>query len=1091
MKNTFKLLSLITACSLMHAEGLLPPPSGDLADKNNVEISGAITDINSLNASGAININKSSSIKLLENKNTQNIMIKSPFDVNSTFTTDSRGGVNNKLYFSRQITVNAGGNYIDYGSKFIGEGGNFFDGHSSFIQDNNPAIQINGGKATLYGSHLESGQMEPGGYGGYKAAATVLLSKGELDIVGSTIIRHKQGNSYAEAIKVKAMNKDTASVSITGSNIISDKGASSISANRDVTIDDTLWDNKLGGANIALKKQGTHLLGGVELAVDKNAGVAEPKFTFKGILKDSITSFVAKENHTLLTTYSKDPMISNTTPFESFIHGNNSLDGVVEIDKVYILGGISFHARQDRQKLSLSLKNSFITDSIKSGFDLVNDETRYASNFIFDNVLAGGAISNYLGDINSTNSYFAKSLSVLNKTNFLKDNGSVFMGGVSANNMDFTNSELKGGDYGVANGTTTDKATKISLSNAKAYDKANIFTNELGLNSSIINSSLNINSITSTSSNINTKLGSSLNSVNLSGGSVMGGFKTQNLNASNTVFFLGGTKATYDGMIISTNQTLGSNNTLGILGVVTKDSSGKLITNAINDNLPLAVLRGGNDFFKQAKFYHGITELTPANANLVYEKVKDKNGYEYLAYVLVKDSDKDKNLKDIAFDGGNFSVESAINGSLVSANGSLINENIIKELNGKNSSVSFTPDDIGNLTPPNITPPPSGGGSNGGENGSGGNNGSNSNGETTAPPDNGNNGSGGNENGGGSNSGDGGNVTPPDSGDSSNGGGGNNGGETTTPPNPPTPVKPSVKEELELMITGQNEVALNEAKVMANQFYYSHIFEYNNLNKRMGELRRLNGKNGGIWSRGYFTKASIYDTKLTSNAMQIGADKLSGTNFGYLYAGFLLNMGKTKSNTNSSIDNYGGGFYASFIGHNGFFTDFTIKLNHYKSHFKNDTFLGELESSGTGYIASFEIGNRFGNEYYLEPSIEFIASYTPKTDISNQNISIKSKENLMQVLKTSLNGGVRFDGFDLRFGVGGVFDLNKPSEFMIDDGLSSYVFDREKKDKRGFATFGLNTNLSKNTMFSIELEKGFGGIMKLDYDANATIRYEF
>lgn len=1074
MKNTFKLLSLITACSLMHAEGLLPPPNGDLADSSNVEISGAITDISSLNTSGAININKSSSIKLLENKNTQDIMIKSPFNINSTFITDSRGGVvNNKLYFSRQITVNAGGNYIDYGSKFIGEGGKFFDGRNLSTQDNNPAIQINGGKVTLYGSHLESGQMEPGGYGGYKAAATVLLSKGELDIVGSTLIGHKQGTSYIKALDVPASARDSVSVNITGSTFIIDNMSSSITSKRDITIDDTLWDSKWSGIKNAPKKQGSHIVGGISVNTENQTVVIVPqsKLTIRGILKDTASGFDAKTSSNLITSY-KDPMTSNHTPFNTFIYGSNSINGVADIDTAYILGEIDFNEQADKSGRSLSLKNTFVTGMIQGSYDATSTASKITSNFTFDNVLAGGLIINNYGDINSFNSYFAKNVKATkNGVSIVKDNGSVFMGGVSANNMDFTNSELKGGNYGVTNGTTTDKATKISLSNTKAYDNASIFTNELSLNSSIINSSLNINSITSTNSNINTKLGSNLSSVNLSGGNVMGGFKTQNLNASNTVFFLGGTKATYDGMIISTNQTLGSNNTLGILGVATKDSSGKLIANIINDNLPLAVLRGGNDFFKQAKFYHGITELTPANANLVYEKVKDKNGYEYLAYVLVKDSDKDKSLKDIVFDGGNFSVESAINGNLVSANGSLINENIIKELNGENSSVSFTPDDVGNLTPPNITPPPSGGGdsSNGGGNDNSGN--------TTPDNGNGSSGSGGN-NGGGT-------ITPPD-----NGNNGSN-GETTTPPNPPTPVKPSVKEELELMITGQNEVALNEAKVMANQFYYSHIFEYNNLNKRMGELRRLNGKNGGIWSRGYFTKASIYDTKLTSNAMQIGADKLNDTNLGYLYAGFLLNMGKTKSNTNSSIDNYGGGFYASFIGHNGFFTDFTIKLNHYKSHFKNDTFLGELESSGTGYIASFEIGNRFGNEYYLEPSVEFIASYTPKTDINNQNISIKSKENLMQVLKTSLNGGVRFDGFDLRFGIGGVFDLNKPSEFVIDDGLSSYVFDREKKDKRGFATFGLNTNLSKNTMFSIELEKGFGGIMKLDYDANATIRYEF
>ena len=1118
MKNILMILLLL---NYSLAEGLLPPPSGDLADRGNVTIDGAIAGINSLNIETKININKSSSITLLKNQNKQDIMIKSPFDVSNIFTTDSRNSNINKLYFSKQITVNAGGNYIDYGSKFIGEGGKFLDGIWQIKINNNPAIQIDGGKVVLYGSHLESGKMTPGEYdvNGIitKASPTIELKKGSLDIVGSTLIGHQQGSSYTKAIEVVAFGSDIANLTITGSNLITEKSATAINANRDITIDDTL--SKWNGIANAPKKQGSHIVGGINTNTQVGSGLADTKFVFKGILKDGENGFNAKSSSHLITSY-KDPMSSNHTPFDTFIYGVSAFDGVANIDTVYILGDINFNEQANVSGRTLNLKNTFITGMINGAYNAINTTNKIASNFTFDNVLLGGLVINNYGDISSTNSYFAKNVKAIkNGASIIKDNGSVFMGGVSANNMDFTNSELKGGNYGVVNGATMDKATKINLNTVKAYDNASIFTNELSLNSSIINSSLNISSIKSISSNINTKLGSSLSSVELSGGSVMGGFKTQNLNANNTVFFLGGTKATYDGMIISTNQTLGSANTLGILGVVTKDSSGNLITNAINDNLPLAVLRGGNDFFKQAKFYYGITEFAPANANLIYEKIRDKNGYEYLAYVLIKDSDKDKSLKDMVFEGGSFSVENAIKESLVSANGSLINENIIKELNGKNSSVSFAPDDIGNLTPPSITPPPSGGGDS--SNGSDVNNGSNSDGETTTPPDNGNNGSGGNENGGDSNNG---NITKPDDGEDnsnssngdnennnglddnendegSNGGGnitlpdngnnGSDGGETPPDLNPPAPNQPNFKEELELMISGQNKEALNEAKVMANQFYYSHIFEYNNLNKRMGELRRLDGQNGGLWSRGYFTKASVYDTKLTSISAQIGIDKLNDTNTGYFYTGILINGGKTKSNTSSTIDNIGGGVYASFIGFDGFFVDFTFKLNHYKSHFKNDTFLGELNSDGTGYITSLEIGNRFGYDLYLEPSVEFILSYTPKTDINNQNISIKSKENLMQVLKTSLNGGLRYDYFDLRFGVGGIFDLNKPNEFRIDDGFSSYVFKREEKDKRGFVTFGLNANLNKNTMFSVEVEKGFGGIMNLDVDASATIRYQF
>lgn len=1082
MKNNFnhiKIFCLFGLYSLVGAEDFLPFPSGDLANSNNVIVSGAISDINSLNANANININKNSSIALLPNQNAKDILIKSPFDINNTFTTDSRGGVNNKLYFSKQILVNA--DYIDYGSKFVGEGGKFLNSGWLVSMDNNPAIQINGGKVTLYNSHLESGQMTPGEYdtNGYiaKASPTIELKKGSLDIVGGTIIGFPQGSSYAKAIDVIADGKDIANLTIIGSNLIVDKSSASINTNRSITINDTLWNTKWSDMANAPAKQGSHLVGGVNASVQVGALIADPKFTFYGVLKNGFSVFDAKSSSSLITNY-KDPMILNHTPFDSFIQGTSYIDGIVDIDTAYLLGNIKFNQQSEKNGRLLSFKNVFITGMIEGSYSSNLTNIKYTSNFVFDNVLSGGLVVNNYGDIISTNSYFSKNIKAIkNGASVIKDNGSIFIDGASANNLDFTNSELKGGNYGVTDGLATSKAVKIILNNVKSYDNTKIFTNELNLTNSIVNSSLDTNLILSTNSYINTKLKNNLNSVTLNGGSIMGGFKTQNLNANNVVFFLGGTKLTYDGMIFSSNSTLGSNNILGILGVVSKDGNGKLITSAIDSNLPLAILRGGNDFFKQAKFYYGITEFAPANASLIYEKVKDKNGNEYLAYVLVKDSDSGKSISEIILDNGlSFSVENAINGNL--ASGSLVNESIYKELLSKNpsSNALFSRDDVGNLAnvvlPPNssepIIPPSSDSNDN---NESGDNNESNDSDENNNNPNSDKP------------------ITPPSSNnqDSNNSDNKNDSFIDTKPLNE---NKLSIKEELELMAVGQNEVALNEARVMVNQFYYSHIFEYNNINKRMGELRRLNGEDGGIWGRGYFAKANVYDTELFSSAMQIGVDKINNTKLGFLYTGILLNTGKTKSDTNSKIDNYGGGFYASFIGCSGFFADFTLKLNHYKSYFKNNTFLGELKGNITGYIASFEMGKRFGSDFYIEPSVELIASYTPKTDINNQNINIQSEENLMKVVKTSLNSGLRFDDFDLRFGVGGVFDLSKPSDFVANDGFGYYVFGRDK-DRRGFLTFGLNTNFGKNTMFSIELEKGFGGVMKLKYDTNATIRYEF
>ncbi|MBZ7979735.1 autotransporter outer membrane beta-barrel domain-containing protein [Campylobacter sp. RM12642] len=708
---------------------------------------------------------------------------------------------------------------------------------------------------------------------------------------------------------------------------------------------------------------------------------------------------------------------------------------------------------------------------------------------------------------------------------------SVFKNGFKAKDINLTNSTL-------LNSINNYEGNSFVLNGAKLgekYDnKANVIINNgyLKATNSLINMGIK------SSNNINIELvGTTLigntydlnnnkkiiNNLTANNSRILGAFSVNNLNVSNSTFYLSNNN--YDGAIISKISTSGIDNNFGILTALTKDSNGTYKVNNLNSNLPLAILKVGNgnaninSFIKDLKFYSGISEFALANSYLSKKEIINGND-RYLVYALT--NNKNMNFDDLEFNSKKLDI-SAINNLITDT--SKINEyadikDTIKtsveanQLSNETTNKDKSQNNIGILvanfdnksipwidlkpanpikptTPPNIedTKPS----------------------EPEIKPD----------------------IKPevtPETPINPNENIKPNPNEEAKPeikPNipwidlkPVNPIKPSEpktdeekfeialeeqKEAIKLMVTGKNEKALESAKLMTSQFYFSQVFEYNNLNKRLGELRSFTNNNAGIWIRGYINKGSIKNTSIKANEIQLGADKIINNNDFDTYAGIMLNIGKTTTDntTNSKINNYGFGVYVSNVYNNGFFLDATFKTNHYKSEFKNDTFLGNSTSKGTGIIASAELGYRFGDEFYLEPSLELIANYIPKTDIKGEkviqfgnlsqvsNVNITSSSKVLMVSKAAVYTGVDINNTILRAGIGGIFDLTNNPDFLVSDGISSFAFSGAKKDKRGFASIGLNKNISKKLGLNIEAEKTFSGNLNIDYNINASIRFEF
>ncbi|ULO00676.1 autotransporter domain-containing protein [Campylobacter sp. RM5004] len=1101
MKNVLRLSIALT--SALYSYTTSSDIIGDLAQRVEIKQSG-ISSITANKVDDKINANFTISGNLTTTSTKDNILIFDYTQANLVY-----GG----------IVIKTGGNFTDNGSTFKAQGfGPYYN--------NIPAIKINGGIATLNNSSVFAGE---GNHSSHQNAPAIEVSKGTLNLKNSLVsgaaqrfdssglIQHKH-----QAIDVIGFGTDKVYLNISGSIIKSgedDTSALAIMAkeNSTIVIDDTL-------------NKGTNIIGNI---------ISSGDFTIKGIYKNQAT-FNAKD---ILSNIN----ITNNNIFDTTINARikTNLEKNANIDKTYIGGGLDLNKSAESLG-AFNITNSYIAGDIINAHDItiVNDLTPAGkSSIVLDNVYLEGFLTNYAGDIKSSNSVFNKAITS-KYVSKIDDTNSIFKGGFSADEILLNGSILEGfkltsisdAKYSGKNFTLTNIKVGKDLDNTKGY---------LELNGGLLkatNSALNYDIRSNSAINIDL-MGSSLvgsfkdlsgnkisaNKVSLNNSTSLGAFSTNELVANNSTFFLGGTSATYNGAIISKTSTSGANNSFGILGVVSKANDEQLIASGLSANMPLAILKGANsDFANSLKFYSGISEYALANSYLKTEKVGD-----YQVYVLAKDNKQNFNdltyknnskldinkINEIIADNNKLSDLVDFGKDLLASNEAkeLINQNANTSLENKGTMVNdldkiTTPEnpdtkpnpdipwtDLEPSTPIIPTPDP----------------------KPEVPEEKPNP-----------------DIpwtdlepskpiepsTPEEKPENPD-----------TKPNPdipwtdltpanpidptpdPKPENPSdeekfeiaveeQKEAIKLMVTGKNEKALESAKLMTNQFYFSQVFEYNNLNKRLGELRGFAKNNAGIWIRGYVNKGSIKNTSLKANEVQMGVDKISSFTDFDTYAGFMLNIGRTTTSntTNSKINNYGLGVYFSSVYNNGFFIDTTLKANHYKSEFKNDNFLGNSTSKGTGVIASFELGKRFGDDFYIEPSTEMILNYIPKTDIKGEKeisigalhqksfVNITAPSKLLVVNKTAIYTGINVnDSLNVRAGLGAIIDLTNNPDFLVSDGISSYSFKGASKDKRGFASLGINKNFNKKFSFSLEAEKTFSGNLNIDYNINTNLRYEF
>ncbi|ULO01889.1 immunoglobulin A1 protease family protein (peptidase_S6 domain) [Campylobacter sp. RM5004] len=321
--------------------------------------------------------------------------------------------------------------------------------------------------------------------------------------------------------------------------------------------------------------------------------------------------------------------------------------------------------------------------------------------------------------------------------------------------------------------------------------------------------------------------------------------------------------------------------------------------------------------------------------------------------------------------------------------------------------------------------------------------------------------------------------------------------EINNPNTPNIEEKPTIKD---YFFVEENKAVTQMIDNSLNQVFFSYVLEWNNLQKRMGELR--NNTSSGFWTRAYVGESSYKDYNKTKfYEFQLGIDKLNDSNYYKNYTGLVLNQSIYKLGNNLSGDIKGTGFgiYNSTIFDNGFYIDAIAKYINYKNDFtlyvknQNEVLNSLKAKNSSSLIASVELGYRKDfNNFYLEPQIEFITGYVGKQELSSEDkkLNLKSDSFVPFNIKTALFMGANYEKFALRAGVGYAADLINNAKKTIKDLDSTSIYNG-KKDSRAFVNLSNTYKINEKSTLNLEFERTFGGDLNIDYSFNLVYRYSF
>lgn len=287
--------------------------------------------------------------------------------------------------------------------------------------------------------------------------------------------------------------------------------------------------------------------------------------------------------------------------------------------------------------------------------------------------------------------------------------------------------------------------------------------------------------------------------------------------------------------------------------------------------------------------------------------------------------------------------------------------------------------------------------------------------------------------------------------------------------------------------------------------YYRWRDEYNNLQKRLGDLRMSTEENG-LWARTFHGKeeSGKYGLNNQYNAFQIGYDKQLLQDDGskwFIGAAVTSYDGKTNYAKQGKADNnsIGLALYGSYLGEKGHYFDVVARHSRLKSELTSyaagtgNKITGDYHNWGSSL--SMEYGRRISmkHDFYLQPEAELTYGTTSSASYSLSDDSRVKQDGISSLTaRAGLTVGKESKNSNIFASISAVHDFGDDNVFSITDKYGKTYKDISNlKDSWYELSVGGNVKFNNNTYIYADLEKTFGGDIQTKWRYNFGVRYSF
>lgn len=306
--------------------------------------------------------------------------------------------------------------------------------------------------------------------------------------------------------------------------------------------------------------------------------------------------------------------------------------------------------------------------------------------------------------------------------------------------------------------------------------------------------------------------------------------------------------------------------------------------------------------------------------------------------------------------------------------------------------------------------------------------------------------------------------------------------------------------------SAENKSDAGKTIINMSRANYKNAIYMDRLNKRMGEMRYVNGEEGqGLWVRLRHDRIGQSGDFRSMNTMyEVGYDVKQPTDNGEHRIGMAIDYMRGSTTYDDIMGKgetkrYGLWLYDTWLGEKGHYVDYVAKWGHLSNDFDitakttGEKITGDYSNNVFSVSAEYGKKNDMGNNWYFEPQAQLqLARVTGADYVTTQG----SKVNVDGINSLIGRAGFRI-GRDMDENSTVYLKADLLHEFMGDQTVTAADATgtlREEFENKGTwydIGFGFAAKMSKNSYAFMDFEKSFGNDNDETYQINAGMQWSF